>query len=474
MELINQKASPPAAALEIPSDPSFTSYQIEFLSREIEHLVKHQQKPHFGARLARQLLKPRQIIFLRLHLFQFYWTVTRLLGLVHTDDGGIRKKPSRPILAVDRVKLAPGPRVLIDVTATYRNGGTTGIGRVVREVAHASIAGASAIPVVIENGQLLSYYRHRDLSDVVKIFAGDRLLLLDVSWAYPSEYLPILQKVEQRGGSNIWCLHDLIPILYPGLFGSTANETFRRWFEISLPHYDAVVTVSKSVAEDFRKYVLSGKLPRKPSLRLGWFRLGADFAAESQDSPSPEVLNLSRAAPFFLTVGTLEPRKNHTTALAALELLWNAGVDVSYIIVGKCGRFANALRARLEDHPEFERRLFWFKNCDDPDLRCLYRHAVAVIQPSVAEGFGLPIIEAAHLGTPVIASDIRVFHEVGGSSIAYFDPLDPGALADRAKEALDRPRVAPNIAPLSWTEATKLLLRLITEESYEYSFSNHR
>ncbi len=480
METITEKVSPFAAPFEISADPAFTSYQIQFLLQEIEYLQillqeieylqKHQKKPGFGSRFLRKLLNPRQIAFLHLQFMQIYWTVTRILGLAHLHDG-TRTKPSRPILDVDHIKLEPGPRIFIDVTATYRNDAKTGIQRVVREVSRASIASGGAIPVIIENGRLLSYYRHSDLPDVIKISAGDRLLMLDVCWAYPKDYLSILREVARCGGSNIWGVYDLIPLLYPGLVGSSSNDSFRRWFEMSLPHYDAVVTISKSVAEDFRQYVSTRKLQHKPSLRLGWFHLGADFAAETEGPPSPQVRNVCGAAPFFLTVGTLEPRKNHITMLAAFEHLWNAGIDVGLIIVGKCGWLANALRSRLQEHPEFGRRLFWFENCGDTDLHYLYRHATAVIQASIAEGFGLPIIEAAHFGAPVIASDIRVFHEVGGSSLAYFDATDPEALAKCVKDALAKPRTAPDIASLSWKEATQNLLQLVAEEKYGYSFS---
>jgi glycosyltransferase involved in cell wall biosynthesis len=122
-----------------------------------------------------------------------------------------------------------------------------------------------------------------------------------------------------------------------------------------------------------------------------------------------------------------------------------SGIEACYVIVGKRGWLANALGTRLKEHAEFGRRLFWIEKCNDTDLHYLYRHATAVIQPSIAEGFGLPIVEAAHFGAPVIASDIRIFHEVGGQSISYFDPMDSEALAKRLTEALKGPRVAPSI-----------------------------
>jgi glycosyltransferase involved in cell wall biosynthesis len=451
------------------------SDEIDFLERKLQQISarKHRRFNQLSSKLG----EIRQIAFLRLHLLQFYWTMTRFCGLAYLHDGrrlndgrSLRSetRPARPWLDTDHVEFVRGPRVLIDVTDTYRNGYNTGIQRVVRQIAKASIVNGSGLPVVIEDGRLLSYFRHPDLPEVVEIRAGDRFLLPDASWNLLHEYLPILQDVVWRGGSNIWCIHDLIPLLYPGLFGSALHKCFLDWFEMILPHCSAVVTVSKTVAEDFINYLLAKELPKKPSLRIGWFRLGADFQVDAERSASQQVQDICLRVPFFLSVGTLEPRKNHAVALAAFDILWRARIDVQYVIVGKYGWLAEALRDRILRHPEFGRRLFWFEHADDTDLRLLYRRATTVIQSSIAEGFGLPIIEAAHLGTPVIASDIRIFREVGGRSISYFDPMDPNALARRIQDALVSPREAPSIAHVSWKEATERLIGLVRDETYPY------
>lgn len=418
------------------ADNPYYSYQLDFLLNEIKYL--QQSSNDFVWK------------FLKLRMQELCWTIERLIGQ--------HVKLVRPVPAQERVEMRPGPRVLVDCTETHRNGLNTGIQRVVREVAKASIANGGALPVIIENGRLISYFQHPDLPDVVDIREGDQFLLLDSGWALLDERIPIMQEVSRRGGSNICCIYDLIPLLYPAMFAFEISERFLDWLKTSFPYCDAIVTISKSVAEDFINYVSANELRYKPSLPIGWFHLGADFSVEIDRPVSRQVQNICEKTPFFLTVGTLEPRKNHTAALAAFELLWKAGTDVRYVIVGRFGWLAHALRDRIVRHPEFGRRLFWLEHADDTNLHVLYRHATAVIQPSIAEGFGLPIIEAAHFGAPVIASDIRIFREIGGQSISYFDPMDPNALARCIQEALVSPRVAPSISPLSWTEATERLL----------------
>jgi alpha-1,2-rhamnosyltransferase len=255
-------------------------------------------------------------------------------------------------------------------------------------------------------------------------------------------------------------------LLYPGTVSGSSTRLFQSWLDAILPHCEAVVTISRSVAEDFIRYASEHELPRNPALRVGWFHLGADFRTEVPGPASSQVRAICMGTPFFLTVGTLEPRKNHAVALKAFDLLWAAGIDVRYVIVGKLGWIAQALRHRILQHREFGRRLFWLQSASDDDLAFLYRHAAALIQPSIAEGFGLPIVEASNLGTRVIASDIRVFREIGGEAVSYFDPMDASALAALVKEALTNPRPSSPVPALSWKDATERLLRLIRDESY--------
>jgi glycosyltransferase involved in cell wall biosynthesis len=448
------------------ADDSYESYQIEFLLNEIKYTERINNS--FVWRINDFL----GVKFRSRYLRQFYWTITRFCGFGYLHDGS--RSPARPILVQEHVALKDGPRILLDVTETHRNKMKTGVQRVVSEIAKASVANGDALPVIIENGHLTSYFRHPDLPERVEISEGDRYVVLDTGFSLPQEYLPVIQEVVQRGGRAIYCIYDLIPLLYPGMLASRTSHALRDWLETSLPYCDAVVTISKSVADDFLDYVLAKDVPCNPALRVGWFHLGVDFAAKKDGSASQHVRAICEKTPFFLTVGTLEPRKNHVVALAAFDLLWRAGVDVHYVITGKMGWLLHALRDRIMRHPEFGRRLFWLHAADDTDLSHLYRHAAALIQPSIAEGFGLPIVEAAHYGTPVIASDIRVFREIGGAALAYFDPMDPHALAECIRAALIAPRIAPSITLLSWGQATERLIALVKDETYAYSLLDHR
>jgi glycosyltransferase involved in cell wall biosynthesis len=163
---------------------------------------------------------------------------------------------------------------------------------------------------------------------------------------------------------------------------------------------------------------------RTRPLGMEWFHLGADIAATAPSRSLPPgaetVLGQLGARKSFLMVGTLEPRKGHAEVLDAFERLWAEGHDLSLVIVGRQGWKVETLIRRLAVHPEKGRRLFWLADVSDEYLERLYAAATCLIAASYAEGFGLPLIEAAQHGLPVIARDIPVFREVAGDHACYF------------------------------------------------------
>ena len=401
---------------------------------------------------------------------EFYWTVSRIAGAGHIHDGSWRAEnarvdaSSRPLLSGD-IPAPASPRILIDVSPTHYSDARSGIQRVVREIGRAAVESGAGLPVFIDNGRLRSHFRHPSLPDTVEIASGDKFLMLDTGWGHHEDYLPIMEEISRNKGANIVCLYDLIPILYPKACAPGLLRHYETWFNKIILTSDVVLGISKSVAEDFLAYASNNDVSRQ---RVGWFYLGADFQTDVEQPACAKVeAACSQRAPFFLTVGTLEPRKGYSVALTAFEKLWSAGVDVRYVIVGRYGWNMRALQRRIREHPEHQRRLFWFDDASDADLQRLYKGAHGFVYPSFTEGFGLPIVEATHYALPVIASDIPVFHEVGGASINYFDLLDSSDLAKKIIEALQKDRVAASLPVLSWGEAAMRLLQMVQGDEYQ-------
>ena len=149
-------------------------------------------------------------------------------------------------------------------------------------------------------------------------------------------------------------------------------------------------------------------------------------------------------------------------------MLWQQGVDANLVIVGKQGWMMEALAEKLRTHPERERRLFWLAGVSDEMLLKLYRACAALLAASVGEGFGLPLIEAAQHGLPIIARSLPVFREVGGEHAYYFEAADAGALAATLAQwlALHAEGRAPQSAALpwlTWKDSTAQLVQALTQ-----------
>jgi len=412
-----------------------------------------------------------------LKIKELLWTATRLLGLAHLHDGTRKRIPSPPhpplpLCGVDptpAILAAASPRLFIDVTATYRFGGNQGIQRVVREVAKRSLRSDGSLPVVIENGKLVPYFGASRSTSPIEFRKGDKFLILDASWLVTDEYVPIIEKLNEAGGQLVTLVYDLIPLTQPLSVAAPMTEQFRAWFEAIVLKSDRILCISRSVAYDLVSYVLREGVRTKPDLRVGWWRLGADFDDHPEKSISAAAFDLVASdTPFFLSVGTLEPRKGYPIALDAFDLLWRSDViDARYVIVGRAGWQSEALQRDIRSHPEYGRRLFWLNDASDADLRHCYEHAHALIFPSMIEGFGLPLVEAGRRGIPVIASDIPVFHEIGGGDVRYFDLLDPvdlaGEILHLSREASTRSRSSY----VTWDDATEALLALVSTDAYQ-------
>ena len=400
---------------------------------------------------------------------EFYWTSARVLR--HLREGldrlrGVARTELPDDLGAEISEPAQKPRLLIDMTPTVRSGARTGIQRVVREIAReCALAGLGAPITIQDDGRFLRRYPVPGLPEEIAPEPGDILLLLDAAWNEAALYPPAMRRVKEKGGTTVVAVYDILPLLHPSLFNLKVGGDFKRWFDEIVRAADAAIAISRSTAESVVDYLAAA--PRGKPLPVGWWPLGADFAKAAGGAASDNARRIAEGPPYFLSVGTLEPRKAYPTALAAFEALWAKGANIGYTIVGRPGWNTTALQERLRGHPEAGRRLNWLDKAGDADLHLLYANARGTVNASVGEGFGLPVVEAAMHGAPVIASDIPIFREVGGSGARYFELLDPTSLAAAIETTLAAPREAPHIATISWRQSAEEMVRLIRQADYK-------
>ena len=262
---------------------------------------------------------------------------------------------------------------------------------------------------------------------------GDIYLGIDLIMDSIADARPWFETQRLRGMRTVFVFYDLLPAWRPDMFPPVIGPLYRTWIANVVELADGVLGISQAVMNELTSWLREHAPPRKRPLRIGWFHLGGDLEASLPSTGAsaevPPALHAFRQRDTFLSVGTLEPRKGYRQALAAFEALWASGVDVNYAIVGGRGWLEEAFFRQLEAHPEFGRRLFWFQGVSDEMLGEIYRQATALLAVSEAEGFGLPLVEAAKFGLPIVARDIPVFREVTAGHASFFDTLSGPELA---------------------------------------------
>ena len=299
---------------------------------------------------------------------------------------------------------------------------------------------------------------------------NDILVMADANWGRDSIW-PQLEAYRAAGVKIIFIFYDLIPIRFPEFCGETRRYEFEQFVIKMLQLSDGVLSISKSVQTDLMHYISETNFSEIGNLpKLDYFYLGVDFKSLSF---KPQCNQLAFDAVFdassnvYLSVSTIEPRKNHAYLLDAFDILWRSGCSSKLVIVGRVGWMVSQLVDRIQSHPQFNKKLFMFNSLDDSELVYCYQQSTALIFPSVIEGFGLPIIEALHYRLPVIASDIAVHREIGQDKVMYVDLNSPlslvNLLSSIEKNGIDQKYLPDNFEWLDWQEATENFCQKVNE-----------
>lgn len=295
---------------------------------------------------------------------------------------------------------------------------------------------------------------------------GDAVLLLD-NWWNPDVW-PLVSRAKSDGAVVAVVVYDLLPVTHPAFFRPRLTNRFSTCLQLALQQGDRFLAISQHTCAALKEYAAELGLRAGDEAAFQSFRLGAQLdrvAGDGQVRPAlARVFDGGQAPRPYLTVGTLEPRKNHATLLDAFEQVWQTRPQTRLVIVGRFGWMSNDLVKRILHHPQYSRALFLFTNLVDSELDYCYRNARAFVFPSHAEGFGLPVVEALQHGLPVMASDIPIHREVVGEYCAFFDQRDPASLAGLIADfeqcgSLAGVRPASEFHSCDWMTSTEELLQ---------------
>lgn len=369
----------------------------------------------------------------------------------------------------DRARNA---RLLVDVSVIIRYDAATGIQRVVRavwsELSRAKLSGFDIVPVYASRARGYCYAsadfleRGRPSSAVpVGVRRGDKFLGLDLA----AQFLPYcaeqLDAWRKAGASIHLVVYDLLPLNESAWFSPATHRHFARWFEVVRTKADQVLCISDQVKRDVLDRLGPGRGPR-----VGRLYLSGDIANSRPSTGVTEkasaLLKRMETRPTVLMVGTIEPRKGYHAALEAFEHLWRRDPSNApdLVIIGKPGWKTEQLQLRLRNHRHLGKRLHWLEDVSDEALSLFYDGCRGVLFASRAEGFGLPLVEAAMHGRWILARDLPVFREQQLANILFFSGDDPTLLADKLIElvATGARSGPPRVILPSWSTCLEKLL----------------
>ncbi|MGL4241820.1 MAG: glycosyltransferase family 4 protein [Beijerinckiaceae bacterium] len=232
----------------------------------------------------------------------------------------------------------------------------------------------------------------------------------------------------------VFLLHDLIAIDHPEFFAPGRRTDFERVLDVMFRHGAGVIVSTSDMADRLAAEHVRRGLAKTP-IHVQPLPLPPGFA-------EPVALDRSLAdSRYVVTVGTIEPRKNHWLLLHLWREMIRAGDDPPrLVVVGARGWENESLFRMLETTPEFAGRVLHLRDLGNAGLRSVVAHARALLMPSFVEGYGMPVTEALALGTPVIASAGTVFDEVSQGLATLIDPTDGPSWREAILAAAARPR----------------------------------
>ncbi len=253
-------------------------------------------------------------------------------------------------------------------------------------------------------------------------------------------------------------IHDLTPLLFktgkattlPSPLFHIKHTGYKQLLKKGISQAKAVIVPSESVKKDITK-IFGTKFSSKIHVTYE----GIDFELSKMNADETVLKKIDK--PFFLYVGNSYPHKNVENLISAFSKLPS---NLQLILVGPKDFFSSKI-SQLIKEKSLESRVIQLFNISQEQKIALYKEARALVQPSLFEGFGLPLIEAQYFNCPVIASNIPVFDEILSESTPRFDPIDIESITDALKRVSES---KPNISKLN---TNRFSFKTMTEKTQD-------
>lgn len=370
--------------------------------------------------------------------------------------------------------------VYIEVTNLLSQNFLSGIQRVVIEITtrliksekvdvHLFYCDVKRRCYIVDNTKFYNYYTYQSADkngcktekrfDLDSINAGDVYFEIDSTWPNPIPRGELFSKLKEKGVKIVCLIYDIIGITHPQYTDSGLINSFAPYLVAILVYADLIICNTQFTVDQVKLLCKTYDI-QLPS--FGVVNLGADFTvnpnADMKVDPRAEDIASNRR--YILTVGTIEPRKNHKLLLDA----YDSGLEkynVSLVFAGRTGWAVDELLQRMHSHSSWNKQIFHLEGLNDASISYLYDHAYMVANPSFIEGYGIPVVEGLMHNVPSMVSDIPVFHEIGGEYCDYFNPESPDDVIEIVARYINddnsykkRKTILKSFQPYTWDKAS--------------------
>ena len=384
----------------------------------------------------------------------------------------------------------PLRRLILDISNLLRNWNLTGIGRVELELARQFVAMAKITGDIVAlaafDGKVFQEYTLVDMALMAPTYglkatgasihfrSGDQFLLTELNFSDMEKFFTAIYQARRAGAAINYMIHDLIPIANTSMVDeSFAREFFIGWSQI-LRFADRLITVSRKVSRDVACYVaetsMAGLVPMR-ALPVAYFVLGCDILQRNKRADASLAYPVDRNT--VVAAGTFMKHKGLNDLVNAMGTLWAEGCAMRLVLLGGDVGKGNT-RAYFSSLPALGNKLFLPGYVSDTELAETMSRCSAMVCASRDEGFGLPLVEAAAVGCPIIARDIEIFRETSGGKAFFFENGDAGKIAEALRKwfVLTRKQqltFVPKESLVTWKQSAEMLKAIMFQGAASFS-----
>ncbi|MCL2167690.1 MAG: glycosyltransferase family 4 protein [Lentimicrobiaceae bacterium] len=256
-------------------------------------------------------------------------------------------------------------------------------------------------------------------------------------------------------------VHDLIFMRYPEFYAIIDRKMYEKKFKHACKNADKIIAISKQTADDCIHFLNAD--PKK--IEIVYQSCDPIFFSSQIDN---EIINkYDIPKKFILNIGTIETRKNLLNLVKALPCLDD---EISLVAIGRRTSYINDIEHYIKEN-HLSHRVKLLHDVPFRDFPAFYAAASAFVYPSVFEGFGIPILEALSVGTPIATSNLSSMPEVGGDAALYFDPYNIEDIASKINLLLNDKKTVTELNGHRSKQLEKFSIQDITKKVNEIYIS---